>query len=130
MKQKKLIIGLATLLVVLVAAVGAIFAFTRPETSDGAKNVTVEIVYADKTEKEYDISTDAEYLADALYEKKLITDEEYKTGFYTVIDGVTADYNADKAWWCVTKGGQMIEVGMNEQPIADGDAFEITYTVG
>ena len=130
MKNKKVIIILVAALVVLAAAMGIVWKVTRPETEVGQKSITVTIVSSDAKEKDYQIKTDSEYLADALHEKKLVTDEEYKSGYYTVVDGVTADYNADKAWWCVTKDGEMTTVGMNEQTISDGDKFEITYTIG
>ena len=130
MKQKKLIVGLAAALVLLIAVVGVVIVATRPETQTGDKNISVTIVHKDKTEKELSIDTDAEFLGEAVYEEGVLTDEEYASGFYTVIDGEKADYDADKAWWKVTKDGEMTTVGMNEQPIADGDNFEITYTIG
>lgn len=94
------------------------------------KAITVTVVLADESEKVYNIETDAEFLGEAMFEKGLITESEYKSGFYTEINGVKADYSVDKSWWCITKGGEMTTVGMNEQPIAEGDSFEITYTVG
>jgi len=130
MKQKKLIVGLAAALVLLIAVVGVVIVATRPETQTGDKNISVTIIHKDKTEKELSIDTDAEFLGEAVYEEGVLTDEEYASGFYTVIDGEKADYDADKAWWKVTKDGEMTTVGMNEQPVADGDNFEITYTIG
>ncbi len=130
MKNKKLVVGLSALLVVLIAVFSVILITNRPETADGKKNIDVTIVYADKTTKDLDIDTDAEFLADALFEEGIITETEYKSGFYTEIDGVKADYNVDKAWWCVTKDGEMTMVGMNELALASGDKYEITYTVG
>ena len=130
MKNKKLVVSLSVALAVTVAAFAAIMIINKPEIEVGAKNIAVTIVYADKTEKEIEINTDAEFLADALFEKELVIQEEYETGFYTEIDGVKADYNVDQSWWCLTKDGEMTSVGMNEQPINDGDQFEITYTAG
>ena len=57
----------------------------------------------------------------------IITKEEYKTGFYTYIDGVRDDYNEDKAWWCVYENGKSAMVGMNELKVDNGDEFEIVY---
>ncbi|MBP3600166.1 MAG: DUF4430 domain-containing protein [Clostridia bacterium] len=128
MKNKKIIIGLAALVAVLVAVFGVVLIKNLPETQKGDKDILVTVVYEDKSEKEFEISTDAEFLADALLEEKLIKEDEYKSGFYTYIDGVRADYNKDGAWWCVTKGGEMTNAGMNELPVADGDEFEITHT--
>lgn len=130
MKNKKLVVGLSVALVVLIAVLAVVFIANRPETDDGKKNIDVTIVYADKTSKDLDIDTDAEFLADALFEEGIITETEYDSGFYTEIDGVKADFNVDKAWWCVTKDGEMTSVGMNKLPILDGDKYEITYTIG
>lgn len=127
MKNKTLIIILAIVLTVFIAAFAGIYIATRPETKEGAKTIEVTVVFADKSEKEYEINTDAKFLADALLEEKII-EEKAEDGLYTVIAGERADYNLDKSWWSVTKDGEMTSVGMNEQVIADGDSFEITNT--
>lgn len=128
MKKKSLIITLSVILVVVVAVFGTLLAVGKLDFKDGDKDITVTVVYEDKSEKEFEISTDAENLGDALLEEKLVTEEEHKAGFYNYIDGVRAEYNQDKAWWCITKDGEMTTVGANELPIADGDSFEITHT--
>lgn len=130
MKNKRLIVILCAVLVVLVAAFAAVIYFAKPQISEGDKHITVVVVHSDKGEERFEITTDAEYLGEAVYGEKLVSEEEYKSGFYLTVDGETADYNADGAWWKVTKNGEMINVGMNDQPIADGDKFEIIYTVG
>ena len=127
MKNKKLILGLSAILILLIAVFTAVFCLNRPETDKGSKEIGVTVVFADKTEKEYEIHTDAEYLADALLEEGVI-EEKATDGMYSVIAGERADYTLDKSWWCINKGGEMTSVGLNEQPIADGDSFEITNT--
>ena len=131
MKQKNLIIGLAIALAVLIAGVGIVLIVTKPETTAGDKTVSVEVIFKDESEKNLEIKTDADYLGEALYEydKEIFTEEEYQSGYYTIIYGEKADYNVDKSWWCVTKDGEMTTVGINDQPIADGDKFEITYKI-
>ncbi len=128
MKNKKLIIALSVVAAVIVAALSAVMIIVSQQTESGDKNLTVTIVYADQTEKKVEISTDAEYLADALLEEKLIKEDEYKTGFYTYIDGVRADYTLDGGWWGVYEDGALSDYGMNEIAIKDGDEFEIKYT--
>ena len=130
MKQKRILTGLMAALFIALAVftAGCNKADNSSSTVVETKEISVTIVYEDKTEKAIDIETQAEFLADALLEKELIKEDEYKSGFYTYIDGVRADYNEDKAWWCVTKGGEMTTTGMNELPIKDGDSFEITHT--
>ncbi len=130
MKNRKLIVGLSILLAVVIAAFVLLMIFNRPETNDNLKDIKVTVVYDDKEEKVFEISTEAEFLADAMYENKLVEKNEYEAAFYTVIDGVKADFDKDGAWWKLNKDGEMLNVGMNEAVLADGDEFEIVYTVG
>ncbi len=90
--------------------------------------VTVKVIAKDKSEKTFTIETDKKNLGDALFEEGLVTEAEHKSGYYTYIDGVRADYTADKAWWCFTKGGKTVMAGANDLEISDGDQFEITNT--
>ena len=128
MKRKGLIVTLSVVCVVIIAAFAAIIIVTRPNTNDGDKDISVTIVYQDKTKKEYNISTNAEFLGDALLQENLVKPEEHKTGYYLYIDSARADYNLDKAWWCVTENGEMAQVGINQLVVDDGDKFEITHT--
>lgn len=127
MKNKKLILGMSIVLALLIVVFAGAHILKQPTTQEGAKDIKVTVVFADKSEKQYEINTDAEFLAEALLEEKIIT-EKSADGMYTVIAGERADYTLDKSWWCLTKGGEMVNVGINDQPIADGDSFEITNT--
>ena len=128
MKNKGLIIGLAVLLGVLISVFGVLILTNQIDFQKGDKDIAVTVVYEDKSEKTFEISTDAEKLGQALFEEGLVFEEEYKTGYYQHIDGVCADYTLDGAWWCVTKSGEMTTVATNDLPISDGDSFEITHT--
>ena len=128
MKKKGLIIALALVLVVIIAAFATLIIKQKDNVEYGEKVISVTIVNADKTQKLFKISTDAENLGDALLQRNLVTEEEHKTGFYTYINGVRADYTLDGAWWCITKDGEETSFGANKLPIADGDSFEITHT--
>lgn len=102
------------------------------EASTGEEiTVTVKVVHKDKTEKSFTIKTKETTLLGALKQENLVEGEDQTAGFYvTAIDGETADWSVDQGWWCFTKGGQMLMTGAEKTPIADGDTFEITYTVG
>lgn len=130
MKNKKIIISLSVVLAIIIAAFAGIYIATRPETSTDKKTISVTVIFADKSNKDYTIETKAEYLSDALNEIGLLNEKEYEKsdGLYTYIAGERADYTLDGSWWCVTKGGEMTTVGMNELTIADGDSFELTNT--
>ncbi len=125
-KQKLLIIVSAAVLVVLVAGALLLWKGFSAKPEGGTKNITFQIKYKNGL-MDYAIETDEEYLANALVDAELIEyDEE---GLYTTINGFTADYEKDKAYWWLTCNGEDMMVGMNDQPIKDGDAYVATYTV-
>lgn len=129
MKNKKGIIAVAAMVVAAVLLLG-LWYFTRPETNKGAKNISVTVVYKDKSSDVFEINTDSEFLRGALEEKELVKGEEGKTGlFVKEVNGVKADDKAQE-WWCFTKDGESVMTGVDQTPIADGDKFEITLTVG
>ena len=74
-------------------------------------------------------AADGEKLSDALAAAGVISEEEAAAGFVTTVNGVTADYNADGAWWCLTDGdGEMTSVGVADIELHDGDSYAFTYT--
>ena len=70
-KNTKLIIGIVALVVVIAVLLGVYLA-TRPETTQGAKTFTVEVVHSDGTAKTFTYHTDEEYLGDVLLAEGLI----------------------------------------------------------
>jgi len=55
--------------------------------------------------------TDGEKLSTALAKAGIISQEEADAGFVTTVNGETADYNKDQAWWCLTDAaGEMTTV--------------------
>ncbi len=114
--------------VVLVALlVFSAFAGCRKKESEriGIVTVTVDIVKED-AKKTVTLKTEQLYLADALVEQGII--EYQKGGMYNTIDGITAEFSKDGAWWYITKNGEMVNQGLNDIKIADGEHYEITYT--
>lgn len=138
MKNTRILTKLSALALVILIAVVSLTACgtvdTNSDTNLGTSapaqtiSITVKVIAADKTEKTFTIETDKKNLGDALLEKGLVTEDEHKSGFYTYIDGVRADYTKDGAWWCLTKGGNEVFTGFNDTKIVDGDTFEITNT--
>ena len=126
--NKKLLAGVLALVLVVAALIGVYFA-PRPATSAADKTITATVV-ANGEEEAFTIHTDEEYLRGALESIDLIAGEESEYGlFVTTVNGITAD-DANQEWWCFTKGGESLNTGVDSTPIADGDAFEITLTVG
>lgn len=127
MNKKVIIIAVAVLAILLVGALVAMNAFA-PETQAGSKTVIFELIDGEGNSEEFELKTDAEFLADALVEAGLV--EYAEDGMYVTINGITADWNADQAWWNICKSGESLMVGMNDQPIADGEHYEAIYTAG
>ena len=126
--NQKLLAGVLALVLVVAALIGVYFA-TRPATSAADKTITATVV-TNGEEEAFTIHTDEEYLRGALESIDLIAGEESEYGlFVTTVNGITAD-DANQEWWCFTKGGESLNTGVDSTPIADGDAFEITLTVG
>ena len=130
MKNKKVVLAVAALVVVVAAFLG-IWKLTRPETNAGGKNIVVEVVHKDGTSKEFSYQTDAEYLGEVLLGEGIVEGENGDYGLYIkAVDGETADYAVDGGWWCLTQNGEMTVTGADQTVIADGDHFELTYTIG
>ena len=128
MKNKKMILAVVALVVVAAVMMGVYFA-TRPETAEGAKAYAVTVIHADGGQKEFQLKTDAEYLADALLEAELIAGEEGPYGLTVItVDGEDAVWDTDNAYWCIWIGREMATVGISEIPVYDGSVFTLEYT--
>ncbi len=115
----------------VVTMLAALFCGCKKETAKGSKTISITAVFADGSEKSYEIATDAEYLYDALDEQGLIEGDEGAYGFYvTGFDGVVAD-DGNQEWWGYTYGdGSYVNTGVSETPIFDGDEFIFTLNIG
>lgn len=102
------------------------------ESSDNEAKVhaTFTVVDAEGNSTDIDLEvTDGEKLSTALAEAGVISQDEADAGFVTTVNGETADYNADGAWWCLTDAnGEMTTVGVADIELHDGDSYAFTYT--
>lgn len=130
MKGKKTL-GLV-LLVVLVAAMAFAYVTFSEKAVEGEKSVSIEVVTIDGTSSVYEVNTDAEYLIGAMQEADGLTFEG-EEGIYglsvSTINGVRADYTLDGAYWGFFVNGEYCNYGVSQQPVEDGDAFSIVYTL-
>lgn len=99
-------------------------------SSEAAAEATFTVVDADGNSTEIALSiTEGEKLSDALAAAGVISEEEAAAGFVTTVNGITADYNADGAWWCLTDAaGEMTTVGVADIELHNGDSYAFTYT--
>ena len=129
MKKKENAI-LAAALVVLCVLAAILYQNFKPETTKGSKEITVTVIHADQSEKDFTYHTDAEYLGEVLLAEGLIDGEDGDYGlFVTTVDGEIAD-DAEQQWWCLTKNGETVNTGVDLTPIADGEHYELTMTEG
>ena len=128
-KNRKPLVIAASVLAVLCLFVGCSNAAPKNEAA-GAKSYTLTVVDAEGKETVHELSTDEEMLGAALLSAGLIEGSESEYGlFVTKVDGIEAD-SANEEWWCLTKGGETVMTGVDSTPVADGDKFEFTLTVG
>ena len=130
MKNSKKIIALVA--VVLVVALMA-FAYInfKPQTSAGAKAITIEVINSTQESKIYDVNTYAEFLYGAIEETDGLELQGYEGPYgFTIeaVNGETAIYEKDGAYWSIMVNGEYGNYGISEQPIADGDAFQLVWT--
>ena len=131
MKKSTKIIIAAILVVVLAACLLTIYLSTRPETSAGAKSITVDVVHGDGSTKTFTYDTDAEYLGDVLVAESLIEGDVNEFGLYiTAVDGEEAIYEVDSSYWALYEGDDYAQQGVDQTPIQDGAEFSLVYTVG
>lgn len=129
MKKKQTAI-LATVLVVLCVLAGVLYQNFKPETTEGSKEITVTVIHADQSEKDFTYNTDAEYLGEVLLDEGLIAGEDGDYGlFVKTVDGETVD-DSKQQWWCLTKDGESVNTGVDLTPIADGEQYELTMIEG
>lgn len=129
--SKKLIFGLIGL-VALVAVFIAAYVIFRPKASAGAKDITIEVINRAEESTMYELSTDAEYLQQAMDEADGLeySGDEGEYGLMvTTVNGETAVYEDNGAYWSFYINGEYCNYGIAEQVVTDGDAFQIIYTI-
>ncbi len=121
----------AVIVLAVLAAVAALcYMYFAPGGSEGAKDITVEVIHGDGSVKNFEISTDEEFLRGALEQEGVVSGDESAYGlFVTTVDGETANSSA-REWWCMTRGGETLMTGVDDTPISDGEKYEFALTSG
>jgi len=128
--NKKVVIGIITLVVLIAALAVVYFAFSAKPVA-GSKTITIEVVDKAQETDVYGVTTDAEYLRQAMEEADGLTFSGTESEFGLMIDtvnGERADYTLDGAYWSFTVNGEYSNNGIDTQPVMDGDTFTIAYT--
>ena len=127
MKNKKLII--AVVLALVIALMAGISLANKPQAVEGSKQVTVVIVHKDGTEKSLEYATDLEFLSELLLEKELATGTTSEEYGFTVesVDGVTADWETDSAYWALYEGDTYATTSASGIVLVNGGVYKLVY---
>lgn len=100
--------------------------------SDVAVNtvtITVDVINSKGETETFTIETEKENLAEALLEAKLVEGEMSTYGLYIkVVNGETADYNVNGAYWTLYVGEELAGTGASDIEISNGDHYKLVYT--
>ena len=122
---------MAIILFIAVTSAFIALSVAGPDTTSGSKTVTIQIVDNQKQLTNYEIHTDAEYLRQAMEGCKGLTfigsEGPYGLMLQT-INGVSASYEKNQAWWSIYVNNELGNYGIDQQPVADGDVFRLEYT--
>ena len=130
MKNKKLLIA-AGVLILLVAVLAGVYLMNRPDVAAGAKEISVTVVHADGSEKQFLYHTDEAYLGPVLLAEGLAEGENGPYGLTIyVVDGERADWNENQSYWALYVGQEYATTGADSTPVSDGDSYRLVYTIG
>ncbi|MCR4999709.1 MAG: DUF4430 domain-containing protein [Lachnospiraceae bacterium] len=130
-KTKKLIAGVVALVVVALLVVAVYLKF-GPQAEAGTKAYEVTVTNSAGEVTTYDGKTDAEYLSELMDELKADgftyegSTSEYGL-FISAINGESAVYETDGAYWAIYVNGEYGQYGADQQPVSDGDIFGFVY---
>lgn len=136
-KHKKSIL-LVCLLLAAAAVLALVFHFASAKNvQKGSKECSLTVTDDSGTSKTYECSTDAEYLRQLMDELSADQTQEFSYEgsdgqyglFINTVNGLTADYDKDHAYWAIYVDGEYAQNGADTQPVNDGDKFELKYEV-
>lgn len=131
-KKKSIKIGIGIgLIVVLTAAFAVMYGKFSEKPVEGSKEITIKVINKAEEEKVYELKTEAEFLKQAMEEAEGLefTGQEGDYGLMIeTVNGESAVYEKDAAYWSFLVNGEYCNYGIESQPVEDGDEFQIVYT--
>ena len=124
------IVTAAVCLAAAAAVLLLVWQLASPGGMAGEKRITVEVVHGDGSSRNFALTTAEEYLGQALVSGGVVEDNQGPYGLYILTaDGETAR-EAAQEWWRITRDGEAVNTGADSTPIAGGEHYELTFTVG
>lgn len=95
---------------------------------EGKNVVTVEVKAGEQAIK-FTVNTDEEMVGSALIEHKLIDGDQGEYGLYIKkVNGITADYDTDKAYWAFYVDDAYANTGIDQTKIEKDKLYRLEYT--
>lgn len=119
-------------LIMLIAVIATTFiSCEQKDDVQGAEiTITVDVTKKSGETITHEIKTTATNLGSALVESGIVEDNQDDYGLYILtVDGETADYSVDGSYWAISKNGEYLMTGASQTDIADGEHYELVYTV-
>lgn len=115
----------AVLCFVLIAAMALTFVSCKDNGGqNGEKTFTFTVVTLDGNETSKDITTDKQYVGEALLEQGIIEGENGDYGLYVKkVNGILADYDIDQTYWAFYINGEYAMTGVDKTEIKDGETY-------
>lgn len=129
--NKKALLGIG-ILVIVIAALAVIYSTFSAKPVAGSKAITIEVVNKAQESTVYELTTDAEFLRQAMEEAEGLTFSGAESQYGMMVDtvnGERADYTLDGAYWSFLVNDEYSNSGIDTQPVMDGDEFSIVYTL-
>ncbi len=128
MKNRKQILILVALVLAVALMAGLYFA-TRPQTQAGEKTFTVTVVHKDGSTKDFTYTSEEEFVGAVVLAEGLVQGEVGDYGLMVeTVDGETAIYEKDNAYWAWYVGEEYAITGIDQTPITDGGVYQLIYT--
>ena len=109
---------------------------TAPSTNPSQENpksgtsFTVVVTDLDGTATTFEYTSDAETVGAALLAEGLIEGDTTDYGLYiTSVNGITADWATENAYWAFYVNGEYAQTGVDATPITEGAVYSLTKTV-
>ena len=113
---------------------GATYGFTKTISytvkGEGATKFYLDVVGTDKTLTKFEIHTDKKTVGEALLELELIAGNPSDCGLYvTSVNGITADWDTEKAYWAFYIGDEYAQTGVDATNITADAVYSFVKTV-
>lgn len=97
---------------------------------EGETTIYVTVKDVDGTVTKFQVNTDAKTVGEALLAVELIAGDESEYGLYvTSVNGITADWEAEKAYWAFYIGEEYAQTGVDATDIVADTEYSFVKTI-